>query len=193
MRIDRRLNLVVPLDQGDGTTIYVHSMPLGQPAFQSNYLLMAKAFESIYREGIQSIAGPKVAALILRTTAESMRDPGDTDEPAAYVSLMAEIRRLSNVAVPRETGWQVIAYEEALRQKALDPDEAAEAEGLIVFFMLASAIHKRSELPAILAWLARIWTLQVTSSNITEFAASLPTSTPAANSGETETASSIPH
>lgn len=193
MKINRKLNLVIPVDRGDEGTIYVHSTPISREVFERYFLVISKTFAAIYTEGLGIAAGPRVASLLLRKVAEDM---GGTDERARAAAwedvqngLMAEIKRLTNVVVSGHGGWTTLPFQEAVDRKMLDPDDASEVENALAFFTVASAMHKKSELPTILTGAASLWGGQIVSSNSTEFAASLPISTPDGNSGAKATPS----
>jgi hypothetical protein len=105
---------------------------------------------------------------------------------------MMEIRRLSNVVALGPKGWAGVPLQVALDEGTIGEDERAEVENAIVFFTVASLVHRRADLPAILDGASKLWGAQTTLLNATEFAASLPTSTKDASSGERAKASSIP-
>jgi hypothetical protein len=191
LHIDKKLNLVVPIERDDGTVIYVHSEPLDNEVFERYFLVLSKAFAMIYAEGLTVIAGPRVAALVLKKVAMDMgawEGEGGVDH-----GLMNEIRRLSNVIVPTPAGWQTMPLHNAKQDGTLTAEEVGEAEGQIAFFMLTSALNKRRQLLVIMAGVNRLWGAQTTLSNSTEYAASLRTLTEGANIGENEAAKPLSH
>lgn len=196
-RLNRRLHLIVPIYRGEEETVwgYVHSAPISRATFESNFLVISKAFASIYNAGLGWTAGPRVAALLLRQAAE---DTGMWDRIAAGLpdvknGLMAEIRRLTNLVHIAEGGWQTMAWQSAVTQALVDEDEISEVENAVCFFTLASSMHRRTELQTILDGSLRLWGARVELSNVTEFASSLKTSTVAASSGEKKNpAASLP-
>jgi hypothetical protein len=72
MQIDEQLNLIVPVDRANGTTVWIHASPISREVFQKYWLVLSKAFSGMYAEGLGSIAGPRIAALMLRRVAEEM-------------------------------------------------------------------------------------------------------------------------
>lgn len=175
MEINRRLNLVVPVERDDGSKVYVHSTPISQEVYERYFLEMSKAFALIHGEGLSIVAGPRVAALMLKRVAQDMKTwDGDA---GVGKGLMAEIRRLSNVAVPTATGWEVVPLQVALDRNFFDAADVAEVEGYICFFILTSAINKRRQIPGLLAGLNGLWGTQTTLLNSTEYASSLRTLT----------------
>jgi len=89
MKLDKALNLVIPIDQDEGR-IYVHSTPISLEVFEKYFLAISKTFAAIYSEGLNVLAGPRVAALMLRRV---------SDDLGLDTGLIDEIRRLSNVIV----------------------------------------------------------------------------------------------
>lgn len=189
LRIDDRLNLVIPLYRDDGA-LYVHTAPLSREVFEQHYMVIAKAFTAMTTEGLSVVAGPRVAALVLKDMAQQM---GRWDGPQGVErTLMNEYVRLSNVAVPGEAGWEQMPLAVALNKHLLTEDEKAEVIGAIVFFTCNSALHRKDVLEVVLNNLCDLWGTQTTSLGFTEFTGSLPTLTAGENTGATPLASSVP-
>lgn len=187
MRISGRLNLVIPVE-GDAGTFYVHAAPISREVFERYFLVISKAFAEIYTQELNVVSGPRVAALVLRMTAENL---GLWDGPNGIkAGLMNEIRRLANVITLGPAGWTTQPLETAIQTKVLDADDVSEVEGAIVFFILASAVHTRNQIADILGGLNRLWDTQTTLSNCTDYAASLPTLT--AGAASTATTDQVP-
>jgi len=182
LRINERLNLVVPL-YGDNDQIYayVHSSPISREVFEANFLLISKTFAAIHGEGLGEIAGPRVAAMLMRETAKRMTPRG---EASIELPLLDEIRRLSNVVMPGLSGWTTMPLHDAIAGRLIDSDDVAEVENALVFFTSMSAMHRKQVIAEILPGAARLWGAQTTSSDCMAFVASLPTSIPGANTGE---------
>jgi hypothetical protein len=190
MKIERNLNFVIPVERDDGTTVYVHSMPISADVFEQYFLVISKTFARIYLEGLGQTAGPRVAAMLLKDVA---MERGLWEGPAGVErGLMNEIRRLSNVVAPGPKGWTTFPFQEAIDQKFLDSSDIREVENALVFFTVASSMHRRQEVRAVLEGAGSLWGAQVESSSSTEFCASLQTSTATANTGGTAAALSVP-
>lgn len=180
MKISKKLNLVIPMELDDGGTYYAHSTPLSREAFEKYYKLIARTFSAMYEDGMSTIAGPRVAALMLRSAAEELQlDEGIVAE------LLNEVRRLTNVMLPSEEGWQAIPFQAAVNRGMIDDDAAAELEGQIVFFICNSAMHTKERLKVILHGLTLLWGSQITLQNSTEYLRSLQTSIEDESTGET--------
>ncbi len=127
-----------------------------------------------------------MAAKIIRSTAI---DSGTWDGPDGVENgLVVEIRRLANVLLPGPNGWEARPFEGAVGRGDLSAEDAAEVENSLAFFTVASSMHRRTEIESIMKVVSGIWGAQTSYSNSTEFAASLPTPTPGANTGAKATA-----
>lgn len=183
-KINRKLHLVVPVEQGD-LTLHVHSTPVDGEIFDDFFLPISKTFSAIYQEGLGVVGGPRVAAKMLKAVAETLGiwDSEDPEAKTVKRGFMAECHRLTNVFVPGDKGWQMLPFDDAVRTGVIDKDDASEVENAVVFFMLVWLMHRRTERQSVLEGAASLWGARVTSSNCTEYRDSLPTSTPAASSG----------
>lgn len=191
MKINKALNLVVPVEFESGDVYYVHSTPIRKETFEKYFLVIAKAFAKIYQDGLNVVAGPRVAMLMLRRIAEE--DGVWEGSEGVEMGLVNEIRRLSNVIMPSEDGsWGTIPLQDALNRGLLSDEDISEVEGMIAFFICASAMHKRNQVEGFLQTACNLWSSQLSLLTCTEFAKQLPTSTEEGNSGETATISSVP-
>jgi hypothetical protein len=180
--INRRLNLVLPIELDENHTIYFHSMPIQKEVFEANYLLLTRTLSNLYANGIGPSMAPRIAALSLRDTAKEMDDKKDIS-----VNLMNEIYRLTNVIMPAAQnggGWQTLTYYDVKSRKLVDEQILMEVENAIVYFIVASALHLRSELPMAYQGLTGIWKAETISLSAMEYTRSLPTSIPIVNTGE---------
>lgn len=178
MKIDKALNLVCPVETDDGV-YYVHSTPIGREVFERYFLPISKTFAAIFAEGLNTLAGPRVAAWMLKSISMEMGIwDGDT---GVSIGLMEEIRRLTNVAVPSPDGWKTVPLYDALKSGFLDQRDVDEAEGAIVFFTCISLMAKRDQAKHFVTQMCTLWNTRTTSLSTTAYAASLPIST------ETET------
>lgn len=186
MRIDKALNLVIPVERDDGP-IYVHSTPISREVFERYFLVISKTFTEIYAQGIGQLAGPRVAAMMLKQVS------GD-QWPQVEQGLMNEIRRLSSVLIQAdgaEQKWETAPLQEALDKGWMDADEVSEVENALVFFTVASAMHRSNQRPVIAGALS-MWDAAISSQTCMELKASLQTSTATDSSGEKVKPSSIP-
>lgn len=191
MRLNEKLHLVIPLyDDEEVSTIqhYAHSAPISREVFEAHFLLLSKTFTAIHAEGLGEIAGPRVAALIMRKVAERMNDQ------EGHQALMNEIRRLSNVMTRTGGKWVTMPMQDAIDTKAIGDDDLSEIENAIVFFIVSSVLLPKERKRVMLDGAATLWGAQITSLDCMGFAASLPTSTAIVNTGVSQRpVSSVPH
>jgi hypothetical protein len=178
VKLNRKLNLVMTVDSGDGP-IHVHSVPISREVFEDNFLVISRAFTAVYTNGLGPVTGPRVAALLLKQEAETLGV-----WPRTQQSLMAEIYRLTNVIAPGPSGWETMPFDVAKKRDILDDDTAAEVENCIVYFTCASSIHLKAELTVATEGLSTLWGAQTISLNVTEYMNSLRTLTQEETTGE---------
>jgi hypothetical protein len=187
MKLDKKLNIVIPVEAG-----WVHATPISYAVFEKYFMPISKAFARVYSEGLGTVAGPRVAYLMLRKVSEELgiweTDQGD----GVKQGLVNEIIRLSNVIVPGKKGYETHTLYDAISEGVLDEEEKSEVLNAIVFFTLASSMHKKALLELTLLGMTRFWGGQTTSLDSTAYLASLPTLTPPVTTGEKATPSSIP-
>ena len=188
--INRKLNLAIPVEVQPDVTYYVHSVPVAREVYERYYQVFARTFTDIYTKGFSVASGPRVALLMLRDVAKAMNQ-WDGDE-GVQNGLLPEIRRLTNLVMPVNGRWSTVPFEDARSRSILDEDDVSEVENAVAFFTVASAMHRKQELGPVLKSMAGLWDAQLTYSNATDFAASLPTSTSDASTGERAAPSSIP-
>lgn len=182
--ISRRLNIVLPPVETEKGLLYIHSQPVGRSVFDACYRPMARAMSTLISDGIGPITGPSVAMLQLLSEADLM---GDGDKVRNL--LMSEIRRLTNCALvggDKPGSDNQLPYAVACQQKLLDEDQQSEVENILVYFTLASWVRIPAGLSSGmgLEGLQQLWNVQISSSTLTEYMRSLPTSTPDENTGE---------
>jgi len=187
LKVDKRLNIAFPVG---ATGLQVHSAPISRDVFERYWAPITKAFN--FAVSTAGISAPRIASLALRESAEQLgvwtdqkNATGDVTRNGVESGLLAEIKRLTSVVVHTpEHGWQAVPLDVARQQKKLDADEYAEVENAIVFFTLASWVPSKGDLPGIYESGFSIADARVTSSNSTEWAHSLRTSTATEDSGK---------
>lgn len=191
MKIDRKLNLVIPLEREDGTSLWIHSTPVRKEVFEMYYLVLAKTFSNLSRAGLDPRSGPTIAALMLKeVAATTARDAesnwldGD-DGVNGKAGLLAEIVRLSNCLVGTvDGGWKTVPLQEALDKNLISDDEKSEVMNLLAFFTVSSLIAPKADRPILVNGMAAIYRLEVTSSGFSEWASSFKTRTRVESTGE---------
>lgn len=138
MRIDKKLNLVIPIETERGTA-YLHATPVSYTVLEQFFRIISMAFSLLYKEGHSMAGGPRIAALLLRQVAQE-QDCWDVPGMADSVKngFFNEILRLCNVLVPVEgKGWQSLSYDSEPAREFLDLETRSKIEGILVFFTLA--------------------------------------------------------
>ena len=187
MKINKRLNLALPVERANGSTIYVHSMPISEEIYDANFLLLSKVVSSMYREGLAPGIAARNGLRMIRRVAIEMGVMEEVDR-----ELLQEIWRLTNVIADGKVTPFVIAENDP---SILDKEDAAEVKNFICFFTSASWVHKRAELDEVLYPMLRDSGAQIVSLNSTEFMNSLTTSNVPGTTGASPPAiaSSPPH
>lgn len=187
MKIARNMNLVTAVETENGTA-YVHSMPLSKEVYREHFFILSKTFAAIFSEGLGVVAGPRIAYLMLEKMAS---DAGVWEgESGIRNTLVNEIIRLSSLVYPVDgKGWDDQPLEVAIEKGIVDPDDVL---GELVFFTCVSAINKRDQALSTMEAACGLWGSRITSLSVTDWTASLPTSTQEDSSGATAITSSAP-
>lgn len=188
MRIDKKLNLVIPVET-DAGIIYVHSAPIGRDIFDQYWLVLSRTFAFIYNKGLHNIA-PRIAHMALEKVAE---EEGALQEVKS--GLVNEIIRLSNVITPSENGYITGTLSDAITRKIISTEDFSNIKGMLVFSTLVSSVGKKNLIKPMMDYISELWSTSTTYLNSTEFKDSLQTliAEQTLKPLETETVSSIPH
>lgn len=212
MRIDKRLNLVVPIlgdeqPKLDGAgkpekdeagrpilfqpvIAYVHSVPISREVYERFFMVVAQTFSAIMNGGLGIAAGPSVAMLTLKRIAVEAK-AWDGDD-GVRVGLVEEIRRQTSVIAPSGTGWQPVPLQAAADRGIISADDLAEVENAIVFFIVASAVLNRAQRREMVEAAAGLWGARTSSLSSTEFLSSLGTSIATGSSAASSDAAAKP-
>lgn len=186
MRINKALNLVIPVETENGT-VYIHSTPVSRNVFEQFFLVISKSFAGIFSQGLGAVAGPRIAYLMLKKISE---DLGEWE--SVQKGFINEIIRLSNVALVGDSGWETLPLQTALTHNKIDKETFDDIEGELVFFTLVSLMNKKNQIEAIMDTVNGLWGSQLESLGFTEYMSSLRTSTMQEITGEKEIISSLP-
>lgn len=177
LSINDQLHLTMPIyadDESDKIVAYVHSAPISREVFEAHFSLVAQTFAKIYSGGYGMTAGPRIASLILHEVA---KESGDA---LGAVSLMNEIRRLTNVICRTNAGWEHFSFQDVADRKMFDTDDLAEVTNAIVFFTVGSSMHRKRDKRTMLSGALKMWGASISSSDFMGFHALHATSTGAA-------------
>lgn len=181
-RIDRNLNLVLPVERDDGSTAIVHSTPISRDIFELYYRPIARVLSDMANDGLAHL-GPRLGLLQIERSAKAL---GEWEgENGVEQGLLGEIRRLTSVIVPKpEGGWQAVPFETASNQSLLSDEDQREVLAAVVFFICNSAIVPRKALKDVLNFAFLPFGAAFTSQTATAYAASSEISKLAGNSGD---------
>ena len=180
MRISPDMNFVVPLYHGDDIYAYVYARPISTAAFEMNYRLLIRTYNTMLGEGPVAV---RMGHLFLKDAAAALAPDGNGSTISA--PLLNEIGRMSSVILATKTGWQTIPLQQALDSKLLDPEDAVEAANASLFFIVVWHVSPKQTRDGLLKTATELWGAVRSSLQPTEWIASLPTSTATAPSGGT--------
>lgn len=189
MQINGDLRLVLPLRAAENGDVlaWAYHTPISTQVFEANYRVLAATKAALFAQGARYAfeVGAQIAGLRLRD--EGRKDAAEqgnvgadgTPQDAAVPALLAEIQRLTMVALPGAAGWEATPVGVALQRGALDADDWREAESGIVFFTSLWHLTARAKRPQIGGMAASMQGGSLVSLPLTEWTASLPPLTPA--------------
>ncbi len=199
MQISSTLNLVFPIRWSDKPDaegnltplIMAYHMPISQAVFEANWRIISATAATLLKKGV----GPSVVSIATLALKDAGRaDAADYGLPEGLtieaggmaISLLAELHRLTTVLAPSTAGYESLPVDIAIARNVIDADDWMEAESALVYFTcgLSSATRQRKAASASL--LASALMGSITSSPISEYLGSLPTSTTAEPSAPVE-------
>ncbi len=191
MRINRKLNVVFTVEGGE-RDILVHAAPIAYEVFKRYFFTITKTYAAIMENGPDYTVrmGPRVARMMLERIAKA--DGAWDGVDGVENGLVTEIRRLTNVLLPMDNGWDLIPYHDAVEKTIISEEDADELENAIVFFTVVSAAPRPKDAQEMVEMAFGIWGAETTYSNATDYLNSLPISTLAEPTGKKVKASSIP-
>jgi len=179
MKIDRKLNIIIEMDRGEGSKLFVHAAPVSREVFDAHWQMIAKAYGAIMNSDMAGFA-TRVAMRMIRQVAEDSGTNAD--------ALADEIRLRATVVLQNGGKWDTIPLQQAVSGGMLDEEEAAEVDNNIAFFTCCWHMTPRAQRTEFLTGLARRWGVQTSSSDSTAWANSLRMSTATGSSGPSQTA-----
>lgn len=192
MKINRKLNLVIPIETENYGKVFVHSTSVSRDIFEQYYAELGKVFSQCFdaiNESHLVLSAPQLAYPALKAIAKK----SDNWDGVGGIKqgLIGEITRLTNVVVTGESGWETIPFDSAIKRDILNDDEEAEILSSIVFFTAISKVAPKDLKNSFLEMAAALRNWELLSLDFTEYKHSLPILTTRENIGETVTGSSI--
>ncbi len=189
--INKRLNLVIPIEREDGTTLYVHAMPIARETFETYYMVLAKTWNTFANNQLNHVSAPTIAYLTLRDVArQTQRLPGMSwdegpDGISGEMGLVANMVRMANVITPQTTdNTGATPLQIALDKGIVTEEEKHEVLNILTFFTVVSHAAPKDMGRAFLMASSQILQMPTTYSTVMEYARFLRTSTDAATIGE---------
>lgn len=189
MEITKDLNLAFPIrwsekvdkDGNPVPSVWAFHTPISRAVFEANYRVIANTQIALAGKGR---IGFRIATLALKDAARADAREFGIDSDAGAAALLAEIKRLTTVMAPSESGYRAVDIDRAIANDVIDEEDWEEAQSTLVFFTCAYAICPRAARESVAAALALVMRGSITSSSPSAFAASLAPST----TGETSSA-----
>jgi len=179
MKISKKLDLVVTVDAPDGGQFHIYSTPISRIVFEQFYDELGAVFTKLFGEAGSAhvaLSAPQLAYAALKKIST---DKGTWDQ--VKNGLINEIGRLTTVLHAGDKGWQQTTYDQAIKTKLLDEDTESEVMSALIFFTSIVWVAPKGLAQGFLEMASALRQWELTSSGITEYLSSLPTST------ETET------
>jgi len=162
--INRRLNFVIPLERGG----YVHAEPVDRSVYEEFFMLFGQVYSSVYAQGLGTLAGPKVAGLMLKRLAKISAINIDP--------LRRDMLHKCRAYLPDDKeGYKEYMIENAVKEGVMDDEDMAQVEGFLAFFTALSFLASVKERTALLAQTNGLHGTVSTSLNSTEYTTSLVT------------------
>ena len=189
MKIDRKLNIVIPIETESKGLIYVHSTPISRDVFEQFYLELGKVFSQCFdaiNQAHLALTAPQLAYPALKTMAIKA---GNWEE--VKKGLINEIVRLTNVLVTGEKGWESIPLDLAIKREILDEDEESEVLSALTFFTAICRVAPKDLRMSFLEMAGSLRSWELTSLDSTEYLNGLTIPVKAVTTGKKAKESSI--
>lgn len=185
MKIDRNLNIVMPIQTTNNGTVYVHSVSIGRSVFEQFYLELGKVFSQCFDSVNQAhlaLSAPQLAYPALK----SMAIKAGNWEGAGGVKfgLVNEIIRLTNVVIAGENGWETIPFGTAVTRGLLDEDDESEALSSLIFFTAISKVAPKDLKNSFLEMAGSLRNWELSSLDSMEYMSGLPILTKKESTGK---------
>jgi hypothetical protein len=189
MKIDRKLNIVIPVETESKGLIYVHSTPISRDVFEQFYLELGKVFSQCFdsiNQAHLALTAPQLAYPALKTMTIKA---GNWEE--VKKGLINEIVRLTNVLVIGEKGWESIPLDLAIKREILDEDEESEVLSALTFFTAICRVAPKDLRMSFLEMAGSLRSWELTSLDSTEYLNGLTIPVKAVTTGKKAKESSI--
>ena len=189
MKIDRKLNIVIPVETESKGLIYVHSTPISRDVFEQFYLELGKVFSQCFdsiNQAHLALTAPQLAYPALKTMTIKA---GNWEE--VKKGLINEIVRLTNVMITGEKGWESIPLDLAIKREILNEDEESEVLSALTFFTAICRVAPKDLRMSFLEMAGSLRSWELTSLDSTEYLNGLTIPVKAVTTGKKAKESSI--
>jgi hypothetical protein len=189
MKLDRKLNLVIPIETETKGRVLVHSAPISRDVFEQFYLELGKVFTQCFdsiNQAHLALSAPQLAYPALK---KMSMDAGTWE--TVKKGFVNEIIRLTNVLIAGEKGWESIPLDLAIKREILDEDEESEVLSAITFFTAICRVAPKELRSSFLEMAGSIRNWELTLWDSTEYQNGLVMSAKVAPTGKKAKASSI--
>jgi hypothetical protein len=192
MKINRQLNLVLPVQTENSGTVYIHSSAIGLEVFEQFYSELGKVFAQCF-DGAGSaalmIGAPQLAYAALKSISKKSGTWDGAD--GVKFGLVNEIVRLTNIVGAGGHGWQSTPLAGSVEIGILTEEEEAEVLSSLIFFTAISKVAPKDLRVTLLEMMSQLRNWEIISLGCTEYVNSLVTLTSSENIGETRMVSSV--
>lgn len=174
-RINKKLNLVITVDDASGAKIHVHSTPISREVFETFYEELGLVFTKSFGESgsvHMAISAPQLAYPALKKVGEEKNN-----WDVIKSGLVNEILRLTNIIYLSDGGWTTVPLEVAVKEEIIDEDSEREVLSSLIFFTAITFVAPKQLVKGFLDMAAALRSWAVTSSSSTEYKNGLLTST----------------
>lgn len=189
MKIDRKLNIVIPVETESKGLIYVHSTPISRDVFEQFYLELGKVFSQCFdaiNQAHLALTAPQLAYPALKTMSIKAGNWEDVKK-----GLINEIIRLTNITFIGEKGWESIPLDLAIKREILDEDEESEVLSALTFFTAICRVAPKDLRMSFLEMAGSLRSWEFTSLDSTEYLNGLTIPVKAVTTGKKAKESSI--
>ena len=181
MKIDRKLNLVMPVQTESHGIVHVHSVAISREVFEQFYLELGKVFSQCFDSVNEShlvLSSPQLAYPALKSIAIKSGTWTNADGTGGVkFGLVNEIVRNTSVLINGVKGWENMPLDIAVKRGMLDEDEEAEVLSSLVFFTAICKVAPKDFKTSFLEMAGSLRNWVLTSSDCMAYKNSLPTLT----------------
>jgi hypothetical protein len=181
MKITKKLDLAITIDAPAGGQLHIYSTPIPRLVFEQFYEELGAVFTKLFGEAGSAhvaLSAPQLAYAALKKIAT---EKGTWE--IVRQGLINEISRLTMVISATDKGWKQSTYDQAVKAKILDEDSEMEVMSALIFFTSIVWVAPKDLANGFLEMASALRAWELTSSGITAYISSLPTSTETETSG----------